>query len=524
MDQKYKETEEERQSAQKRLESLQQQYERYPQLLQRLEEASAPLQSSFGIASDIIAAKLQEAKILPGPLYSIYTKLEGYKQQTGDESLDVKIVGDHSKAESMIAETVAKAMPKVAAAGTATPNPKEVAAAEEEEKKGEISDSSRKIRKKKQKKSSRREKPEDNAATLFASDVKYESLQPAPAQELLQKFPLSVQITLTRAPAHLGLPREAEATVAEVFPLELYFFYYPHLNLVTCSAKSRSGRIGSLQLLHSLFAEDDGHYALEYLKESHVAWNNEDERPYSWVHFLAGVYDFAFLAAGEAPRPRAGEAHFYDPTSVNAAAVLRKVRSRVVSLGALLYQLDYLSKNRRIEPEIMGNLAGKQQFKLVKDKCIVREFNPIVREFFVAGVSQLQPDVMQSQRGVMADAGKTSSAVPLSLPTFVRAEDGSYVKTYRENASPCLYDAGFYYNVLVERGVYNVRGFIEIGYNYPNTPPHIILKMESAKKAAESKAELLARKEDLQQIAELETGGNNFGYSHVLKVTRGFRK
>ena len=59
MDKKYKEITTKKQEAERKLETLRQQYENYPELLQRLEEASVPLQESFGLSNSQISAKLQ---------------------------------------------------------------------------------------------------------------------------------------------------------------------------------------------------------------------------------------------------------------------------------------------------------------------------------------------------------------------------------------------------------------------------------------------------------------------------------
>eukprot|EP01022_Parablepharisma_sp_SALTPOND_P006756 TRINITY_DN1272_c0_g1_i1.p1 TRINITY_DN1272_c0_g1~~TRINITY_DN1272_c0_g1_i1.p1 ORF type:complete len:501 (+),score=70.81 TRINITY_DN1272_c0_g1_i1:893-2395(+) len=421
-------------------------------------------------------------------------KFEGYKQEANDDSIEVKIVGDYQKAEAV---TTGKA-----SHFSALRRHRKLQEEAEGKKAGEISESSKKIKKKKQRRSVKRDRKEDLVMpTLFVPEVNFYTGSTG-SEDMLQKYPLSVQLTLKKG-LSLHLPKEAQSYMNDTYPVDLYFFLYPKLGLVTCSARSKDSKLSSLQILHSLFAEDDGHYAIDYLKRGNVMWNSEDERPYSWVHFLAGIYDFAFF--NTSPQNGSSEAYFYDPGSVNVEAVLNKLHNRVASVTALQYQMEFLSKNHRIAPEVMQTLSSQQQFKLIKDKTVIREFNPITREFFIAGASSQMPELLQSRSGIMGGLQKGPAGVPMKIPVFVRAEDGTYIKTYQENTSPCKHEAGYYYNILLERSGFNIRGFIEIGHNYPSSVPNIVLRMESVKKAEEERSEL----------AELE--GNDFGYSHVLR-------
>ena len=59
----------------------------------------------------------------------------------------------------------------------------------------------------------------------------------------------------------------------------------------------------------------------------------------------------------------------------------------------------------------------------------------------------------------------------------------------------------------MERGEFTIRGFIEIGYNYPHCAPNIVLRVEAAKKTEDGKS--------VESLAGLE--GSDFGYSHMLR-------
>eukprot|EP00831_Metopus_contortus_P052502 TRINITY_DN44080_c0_g1_i1.p1 TRINITY_DN44080_c0_g1~~TRINITY_DN44080_c0_g1_i1.p1 ORF type:complete len:279 (+),score=69.06 TRINITY_DN44080_c0_g1_i1:144-980(+) len=76
------------------LELLQSKYSQCPVLLEKLEEASRPLQEYFGISSRIISEKLKESKKLPPPLYTIFAKFESYREQLHQEDFEVQILED----------------------------------------------------------------------------------------------------------------------------------------------------------------------------------------------------------------------------------------------------------------------------------------------------------------------------------------------------------------------------------------------------------------------------------------------
>lgn len=400
-------------------------------------------------------------------------KFEGYKKRTDNQNMDISIIGDSQKNKT---ETKP----------------------EEEKKVTEISDSSKKI-KKKPKKSIRRDEVQD----LFESDFKIES-EGMNVEDNIQKFPLAVKVVLKR-PLNLSKQKFLEEYINEVYPVELVFFLYSKLGIVTCIAKAKEEKLTSLQLLHSLFFEDDGHFVIEYLRSKDIVWSNEDERSYSWVNFLAGIFDLAFLDKQVKDNPK--EEYYYNPSEVNAETVITRIHNRVLSIAALKYQINSLTQNNQIAPEILENISKLQQFKIVQDKTEIREFNQTIREFFIIGASSKRSEYLQPQTAIMAGFQRVRNEVPMQIPVFNKTEAGTFVKSYKENVSPCKCEVGYYYKMLVERGGFNIRCFIEIGYNYPSVVPNITLNVESVRGSEEEKK--VPGDEGLK--------GANFGYSHILR-------
>jgi len=407
-------------------------------------------------------------------------RFEGYKQKTNNQDIDISIIGDHQKIDE----------------GNKVVTKPEVK--EEEKKVGDISDNSKKI-KKKPKKSIRRDEVQD----LFESDFKVESESMA-VESNIQKFPLAVKV-IFKKPLNPCKQKFLEELVNETYPVELVFFFYPKLGIITCTAKAREEKPSSIQLLHSLFFEDGAYFVIDYLKTQDIVWSSEDERPYSWVNFLAGIFDFAFLDNHIKANSR--EEYYYNPLEINADTVITRIHNRVFSIAALKYQTDSLTKTHQIAPEILKVISSLQQFKIVQDKTEIKEFNQTIREFFIIGASSKRSEYLQPQTAIMAGFQRIRNEVPMKIPVFNKTEAGTFVKSYKENISPCKCEVGYYYKMLVGRDDYIIRCYIEIGYDYPNAVPNIILNVKSVKGSEEEKK--VPGEEGLE--------GANFGYNHVLR-------
>ena len=414
-------------------------------------------------------------------------KLEGYRGRSKSDLVEISIIGNYQKAESILS-------------GKEESDNNHKVQEEEiiEKKPGEISDNSKKI-KKKQKKSIKKNEPE--TSNVFESDLKINSSNNI-SEDITQKFPLALKIVLKR-PLNRSMEGEIQAEIDAIYPIELYFMLYYRLGLIVCTAKStKNEKVTSIKLLHSLFSEDDGHYAMDYLNSNDVAWVSEEEKPYSWPCFLGGVYSLAFL--NDLP---VNEAYYYDPSQVTVESIMKKINSRVISICVLQYQVDYLSKNHKIAPDIMKNIASQPQFRIIKDKTAINEFNQTIREFFVVGASRIKFEFLQPQNTIISSLQKNRNIIPMKIPSYKQTDNGTYVKSYIENSLPCKFESGYYFNLLIERSGFRIRAFIEISYNYPNVVPNFVLCMESAKRLEEEKKAL--------DVEELE--GNNFGYSHILR-------
>eukprot|EP00826_Nyctotherus_ovalis_P043873 TRINITY_DN467_c0_g1_i3.p1 TRINITY_DN467_c0_g1~~TRINITY_DN467_c0_g1_i3.p1 ORF type:complete len:487 (-),score=109.77 TRINITY_DN467_c0_g1_i3:44-1504(-) len=411
-------------------------------------------------------------------------KFEGHKQKSNSETIEISIVTNQPKPEPIEPVKIDVDGGKV--------NEEEKG----ERRAGEISDNSKKI-KKKPKKSIRRRESQD----LFESELEVNADFATP-ENTIQKFPLAVKVVLKK-PNDQCMQNALQGLFDEIYPVELHFFLYPKLGLVTCTARTKETKPTSLNILHSLFSEDDGHFVIDHLLSDSIVWANEDERPYSWVNFLAGIFDFAFLNRQENKK----EAYYYDPLEVNADSVAAKIHGRILSICALKYQTDYLFKNNQIPPEILSTISSQQQFKIVHDTTRIKEFSPTIQEFFILGATTKRAEYLQPSTALMAGLPKVTNEFPMMLPAFRRTEEGTFVKSYRDNADPCKYEVGHYFKMLLERGDFRVRGLVEIGCNYPHAVPNIVLTIESIKGNGNEK-----------KVPELEgLEGANFGYSHVLR-------
>lgn len=431
-------------------------------------------------------------------------KFEGYKQENNDDSIETHIIGDFTKITMPNeAGSILKKPQKILSEPQSDSDIKSV-----DKKQGEILEYSKKIKKKKYKNSVKKDKKENYSEKIFQSDIKPTEKCQVPINSL-EKFPLAVQIILKKPKNYIHSPKEVTNFLNEMYPLELYFFLYPKIGLITASAKSSDQKTSSLQILHTLFAEDDGRYPIEYLKNVGISWNCDDEKPYSWVHFLAGIYDIAFANNFTEITKIEPENYLYDPTKITVPYVLSKIFNRMLAISQLNYQAEFLTKNHRIAPEIATNLNQMQQFKIIKEKTVIREFNPIIREFFISGASLQKSEFVLPTSGIFtSEKSKLNFGIPLQIPVFIRAEDGTFIKKYKENISPCKYETGWYFNILIERNGFLIRGYIEIGPDYPNSVPNFILKMENAKHELDSTPEdLLLNLDDKE----------NFGYSHILR-------
>jgi hypothetical protein len=147
---------------------------------------------------------------------------------------------------------------------------------------------------------------------------------------------------------------------------------------------------------------------------------------------------------------------------------MRKLKDRGISLSFLNYQLEFLTKNKKICSEILGEMRTEGEFKFMKEKCQLKELNIISQEELISGIKYGGEGVKMTDEydGNGFEGGNQDCSLYESY--FTKNQEGVYVKRYRAINTLCKYQHAIYLYIHITHSTnYSILAYVQIPYDYP---------------------------------------------------------
>lgn len=142
-----------------------------------------------------------------------------------------------------------------------------------------------------------------------------------------------------------------------------------------------------------------------------------------------------------------------DPTVISTDNFIHSILKRCKVLPILVSQIDYMTKNKKLIPEVTSELKQEKRYQLIKEKTNIVDFIKISQKDYLKAYCELYNS--------NEEEFKFSEKYQLN-------SDGSYTKIYIKE--PLTYyneNEAFYYILVLERNNFKMISYIEIGFDYP---------------------------------------------------------